>query len=654
MSVIEQAPQSIEQKIAPPGQEEVLTALQNVESSLAPKEIIDEQGFARNEFQLEPGVTLIVRGREELPTFEDEDTKVSYVIGAQERPVHTSGDDFGAWIDQETEGNPIADPFERGAESDKGVRLIASASPVGILHLAEFLSEKMGKGEAGAVDKIREVREAMEKGQVNESVLDYLDQYFAACAFHEVGDHNELIPGEQGVLELAAALTGDTDAQRLIELKQGFVAQQDADRREKSKHLRVEPGSPLTPEQLEAIKEKHLVAVHTTPARPNKVDEGAEKSPLVISPASGFGDVNSPDYFPRSSIHWSLNHSVESHMMGNFESRGYTIVAPVEGLAQFNGSPASVYGVDTYFVIGPGEGMILPESTTVIDTTAKEQEHFIEQNGSFISIDQEKLSKGGLEQLTEFIVETYPELFEGSNGKGSVPDKETVRAFALREIAYGGEFGAIAQDREARTTEPSIYDDPVRTEWLKRARATLSLVQNNNPDTDVTASRQEFREAVQRTLEKCLADESILENSPEMQPFIVESIRKMLVNLSIRSQGGQIVSASGGHYIETEGFDESAIEVARITGANTGLHVDNPEAELENEYGAAVARAQKHDRSEANPSDFDWTKFNSESVWHGLTQVSTQERRAFVRTGMLTFAQKPELITSLNSGGSLW
>src|SRR5262249_36785748 len=124
-----------------------------------------------------------------------------------------------------------------------------------------------------------------------------------------------------------------------------------------------QPGEALSTDEIEAIKDKQLVGVHTTFTAPYVMDQKSGLS--IIRSTEGF-NRHTPDCSPRSSIRWSLKHPVVSHISGKFGVRGYTIVAPLYGLAAANGAPAVMYGVDSYFTLDPGAGLIIPPEAVTI------------------------------------------------------------------------------------------------------------------------------------------------------------------------------------------------------------------------------------------------------------------------------------------------
>ncbi len=104
-----------------------------------------------------------------------------------------------------------------------------------------------------------------------------------------------------------------------------------------------------------------LVLVHATKYPPTVTDKGVE-----LRPTEDFGltdnEGNTVNY-PRSSIHFTLNHMVQSHYGGSWEESPYLIVTPLRGVLEHNpGSLDNFNSVDTYLVPPVGEALILPDS----------------------------------------------------------------------------------------------------------------------------------------------------------------------------------------------------------------------------------------------------------------------------------------------------
>lgn len=68
----------------------------------------------------------------------------------------------------------------------------------------------------------------------------------------------------------------------------------------------------------------------------------------------------------RPSIHMTLNHVVQSHSLGNWDSKPYVILMPYNDIIAKNGNPDSLSIIDSYFIPDPNRGLELPTSTYII------------------------------------------------------------------------------------------------------------------------------------------------------------------------------------------------------------------------------------------------------------------------------------------------
>lgn len=102
----------------------------------------------------------------------------------------------------------------------------------------------------------------------------------------------------------------------------------------------------------------HWCAVHATKYMPRHHKDGTMYIPSTAM-ATDFG-------FPRSTVHVTLNHVVTAHMMGNWNDMPIVVLAPYNDVTEKNGNPAEVAGTDTYWSVNPYTGLILPESTYIV------------------------------------------------------------------------------------------------------------------------------------------------------------------------------------------------------------------------------------------------------------------------------------------------
>lgn len=113
-----------------------------------------------------------------------------------------------------------------------------------------------------------------------------------------------------------------------------------------------------------------LVIVHATKFEP-AIDESGTASIHTRSDTQGY---------PRSSLHFTLNHKVEGHLFGSWEDSGFTVVAPITKAIEENGLPANLYGIDTWWNMNPGQPVNLPGA--IVISSAGAIDKLVELQGS--------------------------------------------------------------------------------------------------------------------------------------------------------------------------------------------------------------------------------------------------------------------------------
>ena len=97
---------------------------------------------------------------------------------------------------------------------------------------------------------------------------------------------------------------------------------------------------------------------HATKYMPRKNPDGTMYIPST-GMATGFE-------VPRSTVHTTLNHIVRAHGYGSWDNTPIIVLSPYKDIVKQNGNPAEVAGTDTYWSVNPNAGLILPETTFII------------------------------------------------------------------------------------------------------------------------------------------------------------------------------------------------------------------------------------------------------------------------------------------------
>ncbi|MFZ4514806.1 MAG: hypothetical protein ACOYN3_00645 [Acidimicrobiia bacterium] len=157
----------------------------------------------------------------------------------------------------------------------------------------------------------------------------------------------------QRLVLVAAAYAGDPAAMDIVGRAflglrdhDAFIAETQAD------NLRWRRAHP---HERRAAQAGDFAVVHATRFAPERDASGA----VILRPtfaATGYG---------RSSLHFTLNHVVSSHLYGQWDDAGYVILAKLPDVIAANGRPENLFGVDTWWTCNPGETLRIPNAVVV-------------------------------------------------------------------------------------------------------------------------------------------------------------------------------------------------------------------------------------------------------------------------------------------------
>ncbi|MEM4097790.1 MAG: hypothetical protein QXS81_03800, partial [Candidatus Micrarchaeaceae archaeon] len=125
----------------------------------------------------------------------------------------------------------------------------------------------------------------------------------------------------------------------------------------------------------------------------------------------------------RNTIHFAINDTVKPSgpFTGDWDKMLVAVVAPLNDLIKLNGKPVSVQFGDTFFRTSPGEGLKLPDSTTIVrppltdsEKQAMTGEKSFMSQGSTVIYAPEKIS---LEAVVDYVIKSkgYTKIPFGSN-----------------------------------------------------------------------------------------------------------------------------------------------------------------------------------------------------------------------------------------------
>lgn len=656
------------------------------------RELTDTDGFVRKEFVLnrDSGVSVVFRDPEELPELAKDERMVVSVISPYDAPVRTSRDSYGEWLGINTQGDIDADPFERAVEHGaEAIRFFVPSTPHGVVTAAMELAEKgVLPVTSEKLEQLRLIKKSIENRDINPDVLELYDQLYAATAVTlrdgeatRPDEYSWSNPNQEGLMEVLLALTGDEVAKRIVTTKQHFVSVMDESVAQRRYDERTgkegqekapfkQPGELLSDQEIDLIASKHFVAVHTSPVAPYHIGGGSD-GPSVIRPTSEFG-VQGDAPFPRNTLHWSLNHPVESHLYGNFGGRPYTVVAPLEDIARMNGAPAVLYGVDSYYALNPGDGLLVPDSAHVIEMTDDDHVQGIDQLGNRIRIKDQDLTSSDTHRVVEYIGQNY--VTEVPSYLGA--DEAALQYLESYLMLHGSELSTMVSIGLNNYYHPREEIDLIQYPMLESEVAanrlndefmdllnTYSVVEGK---VYAELSEADRKKTVHEMIKAVFTQQGVIERYPQLHPVIVESLRQAITKMEIRRLGGKLVQSDGmSAYIEDSAFSSDVEEVAQKIGLRTGLHQYQPEREFEQAYTDAINRSTRtvpvpREIAQANPdypareqADFSWQDYTDEAtgLWQILEDSSWATRRMAIHMGLLPHAHKVR--TSYTPSGSI-
>ena len=491
--------------------------------------ILDENEQGRYTYELNDGTKIFIKDINEMPSIKLNGN--SFVITPEEKPNNIKSEEYDAWVRTNT-----------SSELEGSENIIVNNTPLGSIDLAMTLMKK-GEISKDYAQAITELRSKIIEDKVDQQVLDFYDSYMAAGFSFKNKYYKQY--SHDGLILLALSLGGDETA--ITELKDRAT---NLENYNKDQDRELEPGTKLTNEQLEKIAEGHLVAVHTSYT-------DVEENKLTLQSTS----AHRKDSI-RSTLHFSLNHAVISHMAGDFGGRDTTVVSKLESLARDNGSPAVMSGVDTYFTMNPNEELKLSEdlneSVIISFKQLGKNASAFSYEGNIMLLNKDKLEGDDLRSILDEISR----------------DNFNARSVLSYLISSKTQFHA--------KSDKSGSDSPLQ-------RLVKEMVKNKNID-----AYQASNELTESILDGSIKFEDypsyIYEDSRWNSSYRIESlgeeiqdlVRKLIVDSTITKFGGKLVTSDGmSAYIETPGFDNSVYEIADELGVRKGLHTYQIESKLE-------------------------------------------------------------------------
>lgn len=255
-----------------------------------------------------------------------------------ERPSYSFGSDEIVFV-----GSGEAFSGTAGSASARQVQ----ANPEGILEEAIRLNPRD--------ERLKTLLTNIKNKNFGEEEVNFLDSIIASMSIDDAGRISQM-EQTSGLALVLSASSGNKKAQKLVDEKlKAFrenVKKSQAEELERNKELNKIPNA----EGVEPAAYNELAAVHST-----QYD--------FIRNADGSISLNPNAYYTpgsaRSSIHFTINAEVKSHLGGQWNDTNKLIVTNADNIVKANGKPASLSPIDSWWKVSPGQKLELPNASVV-------------------------------------------------------------------------------------------------------------------------------------------------------------------------------------------------------------------------------------------------------------------------------------------------
>jgi len=287
-------------------------------------------------------VSFSFKSPEEYPLYPTQQrSKTTLLTETSKRPIYT-GDPFGDY------GREVV---SRAPKTEEGRHFTVDHTLTGMLRLAAELRPED--------QPLHQLASEVQQGHYPERALLILDAMAAASYVNEEG---EIVyePDANGDALVIESLLGNAEAQQQVAVRIARLHKHDAlkalaDHTNRQDHYAAFSESYSVPAGEKEPQPADFMAIHATEHRPKRDSAGR------IMLQTRFDTVG----FSRSSLHFSMNHLVESHTLGQFDNAACVVVTPFDKMLQANGTPKNIVGVDTWWTRNPGEAVTCPDATLV-------------------------------------------------------------------------------------------------------------------------------------------------------------------------------------------------------------------------------------------------------------------------------------------------
>ncbi len=360
-------------KLLEPQSHETETASESLDSEgyvskvLQKHDTVDTEGIIRPAYIVN-GREVVFRTRQEAPTYED--TQVTVIGGAGVYPLEREAWNETLLADEQTDESAVRAYVD--SHQGDAPRLVVTNTAEGIVSAAAVLA----KSDEESV-RLKDLADHFSQGKTwDEAESTVIDTLLAAVS---VGDDGELsnYVDINGWAVALAALSGDSKAQEIIDAKRPALINNERERASVPSRIEWVKQSETEPIPLEEI-----ALVHSTVHAIERDEDGA----VILRTAGQLRD----DKYPRASLHFTLNSRVgDVYSMGEkqeWDDSQKTIVANFKQVVDTSQTlPNRMDGVDTWFMLNPGQTLRLPGALVVEPVEKTESGQVIEQSEDGVS-----------------------------------------------------------------------------------------------------------------------------------------------------------------------------------------------------------------------------------------------------------------------------
>ena len=332
----------------------------------------DTSGFNRHVYRLSDGSEVFFRGREETVDLDEALNRESIAVGSSSH-----------WLQSPRESVSGEELREGRKDSDVSAPILMSVSKTltGVLEVARYRSPEN--------KEIQELLTQCKQGIYSERAHILLEELLACNLFGKDGFSGDEPHAEMLVID---ALLGDTESKRAVEMRVTALREFIAHNKQSEEQYLPEV---LEGEKSLAISE--LMCVHATHFRPETREDGT----VLIPSAASASDYKSA----RSSVHVALNHRVSSHVFGQWNDCPYVVVAPLEGVIAESGNPYMLNTVDTWWVLNPGQPLVLPDAHIIALNSEGQEKLFDDSEPQITKVKSPPYVQGDVEELLDELYE---------------------------------------------------------------------------------------------------------------------------------------------------------------------------------------------------------------------------------------------------------